>query len=73
MNTEQFVAEVLNPDGTVYDHTYNWETAQNIALHEGRKINVLCDDGGMTKAEIQALCDAELERYNDCFGVDNES
>lgn len=62
-----YIAEVLNEDGSVYDYTYNWESAQNYALSEGRKIRALRADGGMSKDEIQALCNAERERYLDCF------
>ncbi len=61
------VAAVLNDDGTVYDFTYNWETAQNMAL-QGYRILALTDDGHMSKDDIQRLCDAELDRHNDCFG-----
>lgn len=68
-NSEHYVAAVLDDDDDIIDYTYNWETAQNIALSEGRKIRALRDDGHMSKEDIQKLCDAERERYNDCFGV----
>ena len=67
----EYVAEVLNEDGTIYDYTYNWESAQNYALSEGRQIRALRDDGHMSKTEIQNLCDAERERFIDCFGKDD--
>lgn len=72
------VAEVLNADGSIYDRAFNWQTAQSMAL-EGYKVRVIADDewtiGGktysMSCADIQALCDAERERFRDCFGLDN--
>ena len=70
-DSEYYIAAVLDDDGDVIDYTYNWETAQNIALSEGRKIIALRDDGGMTKDDIQKLCDAERERYRDCFGIED--
>ena len=66
---EGVVAVVYDEDGTVFDYAYNWESAQNYALAEGRLVRVVADDGGMTKDEIQRLCDAERDRFRDCFGV----
>lgn len=63
------VAIALNEDGTIYDHCFNWETAQNMALSEGYAVKAIADDGSMTKDRIQALCDAEKARHDDCFGI----
>ena len=69
MTSEQkFVAEVLNDDGTIYDHCYNWETGQNYALSEGRKVRAIADDGHMTIEDAQRLYDSELAIFLDCFG-----
>jgi hypothetical protein len=65
---EKFVAEVLNEDGTVYDHCYTWETGQSMSL-AGYSVRAIADDGHMTKEAAQKLYDAERERYRDCFGV----
>ena len=62
------VALVLDDEGAVYDEAYCWEAAQNYALHEGREVIAVADDGFMSKEQIQALCDAERARYLDCFG-----
>jgi hypothetical protein len=62
------VAIVYNEDGTVHDHCFNWETAQNMALSEGYTVKAIADDGHMTIARQQALYDAEKARYDDCFG-----
>lgn len=67
--TCQTVALILNEDGTVHDKAYTWGAAQNYALCEGRKVLAVADDGYMTKDDIQALCEAERERFLDCFGV----
>lgn len=64
-----FVAVVYNDDGTVLDHTWNWESAQNYALHEGKKVKAVKGDGHMSREEVQRLCDAERDRYRDCFGI----
>jgi hypothetical protein len=63
------IAIVYNADGTVYDHTFNWETAQNMALSEGYTVKAIADDGDMTKERIQALCDYEKSLHDDCFGI----
>jgi hypothetical protein len=66
------VAIVYNEDGSVHDYTFNWETAQNMALSEGYRVEVIADDPhapSMTKERIQALCDAEKDRHDDCFGI----
>lgn len=64
----QYIAEVLNSDGTIYDYCDNWETAQCLAM-EGYKIVVVADDPPcMTRDEIQRMCDKALADYRDCFG-----
>jgi hypothetical protein len=71
---QKIVAVIYNEDGTVYDHAFNWETAQNMALSEGYTVKAIADDPqspSMTKDKIQALCDAEKERHDDCFGRSN--
>lgn len=66
---ETLVAVVFNDDGTIEDCTYNWETAQNIALSSGGRAVAINDDGSMSVEDAQALYEAERERYDDCFGV----
>jgi hypothetical protein len=66
---QKVVAIVYNADGTVYDHTFNWQTAQSMALSEGYTVKAIADDGDMTKERIQALCDHEKALHDDCFGV----
>ena len=61
-------AVILDHDGTVYDHAFTWETAQSMALSDGYAVIAIADDGHMSREEIQNLCDAERERYEDCFG-----
>jgi hypothetical protein len=64
------VAVIYDHDGTVYDHAFNWEAAQNMALSEGYTVKAIADDGSYwTKERIQALCDAEKARHDDCFGI----
>lgn len=62
-------AIALDEDGMPYDACLSWETAQSMALSDGYRIRVIADDGHMSRADIQALCDAERERYRDCFGI----
>jgi hypothetical protein len=66
------IAVVLNADDSIHDYTFNWETAQNMAL-QGYRIKVIASDpySSMTVDEIQALCDAEKDRYDDCFGTED--
>lgn len=66
---EQIVAVVYNDDGTVYDRCYTWETGQNYAMHEGRRVKAVADDAGVTIEEAQKLYDAELARHLDCWGA----
>jgi hypothetical protein len=63
------VAIVYDADGSVYDHCFNWETAQSMALSEGYRVEAIADDGSMTKERIQALCDHEKALHDDCFGI----
>lgn len=63
------VALVYADDGTIYDGTYNWESAQSYALSEGLRVIAIRDDGHMKRDDIQDLCDAELDRHDDCYGV----
>ena len=62
------VAVVLNPDGTIYDECYTWEAGQNYALHEGKKVIAVRDDGSYTIAMAQGLYDSELARWKDNNG-----
>jgi hypothetical protein len=66
------VAVVYNNEGEVWDYAFNWESAQNYALHNGYRVEAIKDDGSMTIAEQQALYDAERARFNDCFGINQE-
>lgn len=61
------VALIFNDDGSVYDEAFTWETAQCAALHEGRVVLAVRNDGFMTAADIQRLCDYERANYLDCF------
>jgi len=63
-----YVAVIYNPDDSVQDYAYNWETGQNFAAN-GYKVEALLDDGHMTIDKAQRLYDAEKERYDDCFGA----
>lgn len=53
--------------GEMYDAPFNWETARTMA---GEYSVVAIDDDRhyMPKAQIQALCDYEIDIYDDCFG-----
>lgn len=64
------VAEILDDDGTVIDVALSWQTARNYALHEGRRVRVLADDGTMTRDRLQRLCDMDRALYRDCYGLD---
>lgn len=68
---QKVVAIVLDEDGNADDYCFNWQSAQNYALNEGRQIVAINDDCTMTKAEIQSLCDAERDRYRDCYGIED--
>lgn len=61
------VALVYNQDGSVYDACYTWETGQNYALHEGRRVVAIADDGGMTIERAQAIYDADRAAHIDCW------
>jgi hypothetical protein len=65
---QNVVAVVYNSEGEVWDYTFNWQSAQNYALHNGYRVQAIKDDGIMTIADQQALYDAERARFNDCFG-----
>lgn len=67
MSEQTICAQVLNGAGIPFDSCYTWESAQTYAL-QGYTVRAIADDGHMSKQEIQDLCDAELERYKDCFG-----
>ena len=66
---QNVVAVVYNNEGEVWDYAFNWQSAQNYALHNGYHVQAIKDDGSMTIADQQALYDAERARFNDCFGV----
>ena len=63
------VAVVYDADGNVYDRCYTWEAGQSYALHEGRRVEAVADDRGMTVEDAQRLYDAELAAHVDCWGV----
>jgi hypothetical protein len=65
--SQSVVAIALDADGTIYDHAFTWETAQTLALSEGLQVIATADDGHMDTATAQALYNAELDRYRDCF------
>jgi hypothetical protein len=67
---QNVVAVVYNNEGEVWDYAFNWESAQNYALHNGYHVQAIKDDGNMTIAEQQTLYDAERARFNDCFGIE---
>ena len=62
------VAVVYDADGGVYDRCYTWEAGQSYALHEGRRVEAVADDHGMTVVDAQRLYDAELAAHVDCWG-----
>jgi len=62
------VAVVYNPDGTVYDECWTWETAQTFAANNN-KVVAVADDGHMTVTDQQRLYDWEAGLYQDCFSV----
>jgi hypothetical protein len=64
-------AVILTEDGMPYDGAFNWESAQSYALSQGMRVRALTGDGHMSREDIQALCDAERERYRDCFGTES--
>lgn len=64
------VAIVYNQDGSVYDACWSWETGQNYALHEGRRVVAVAADGGVSVEDAQALYDHEVALYKDCWGVE---
>lgn len=66
------VAVAYDDEGNEHARCYAWEAGQNYALHEGLRVVAVADDGGMTKANAQALYDAERDRYRDCYGVTTE-
>ena len=66
---QKVVAIAYNTDGTVYDHCFNWETAQSMAMSDGYRVEAIADDGHMTQADIQRLCDYEKACHDDCFGI----
>jgi hypothetical protein len=68
----RLVAVILTEDGMPYDGAFSWESAQSYALSQGMRVRALTDDGYMSRADIQALCDAERERYRDCFGLSED-
>ncbi|QGJ90086.1 hypothetical protein HWC80_gp046 [Mycobacterium phage Indlulamithi] len=63
---EKCIAIVLNDDGTMEDQCYTWETAQTYA-QQGKVVRAVQADGHMSIEAIQRLCDADRERYWDCF------
>lgn len=64
------IAFILDEEGhQIDDVAMNWETAQNYALNEGRKVVVFKGDGHLDKDEIQNLCDRERALYRDCRGL----
>jgi hypothetical protein len=66
---QNVVAIIYNDKDEVWDYAFNWESAQNYALHNGYRVKAIADDGEMTIARQQALYDAERARFNDCFGI----
>ncbi len=63
------VAVVYDDDGAVYDRCFAWEAGQNYALHEGRRVEAVADDGAMTAEAAQRLYDADRAAHADCWGV----
>jgi hypothetical protein len=63
------VAVAYNADGSVFDHAFTWQTGQALAL-EGYRVRAIADDGHMSATDAQALYDAELDRYADCYDVE---
>lgn len=66
---------VVYDEGIIIDECFNWETAENFASQGYEVVAVdhdLWDNGvrivGMTRQEIQEMCDARLADYIDCFG-----
>lgn len=65
---QKVVAVVFDDDGVVIEHCFTWQTGQNFALSEGKRVLAVADDGFMVVANAQKLYDADRDRYNDCFG-----
>lgn len=54
--------------GTLIDVAFNWNTAQNYA---GEYVVLAIDHDGtfMPREKIQAICDHEVDLFDDCFGT----
>lgn len=64
------IAFVLDEEGhQIDDLADTWETVQNFALNQGRKVIAFKDDGHLTKDEVQNLADRERALYRDCRGL----
>lgn len=71
---DETIAIVYNPDGTVFDHAWSWETGQTYANHGYYVVAVAPVvsrfDGAtyMTVERLQRLFDHERALAADCFG-----
>lgn len=54
--------------GSLIDIAFDWHTAQN---HAGEYVILAIDHDGtfMPREKIQALCDYEVDIFDDCFGT----
>lgn len=70
-DADKIVAIVYNDDGSVHDYCYSWETGQCFALHEGKIVKAVRDDGDYSTIEwAQSLYNSERAAYRDCFGIE---
>jgi hypothetical protein len=63
------VAIAYNDDGTVHALCWTWETGQNYAMHEGRVVVAVADDGITDIDTAQARYDFERAAYRDNNGL----
>lgn len=64
------VAIAYEEDGGIHDMAENWETAQNLALSSGYRVEAIRGDGHLTREDIQDMVDHERHLYRDCYGIE---